>query len=196
MVVVSGSNYTTTPEGLHLCVCCDVVDQGMQSTPWGDKHQVQIRWQSNQADPETGKPFLIVNSYTASLDQRANLRQHLEAWRGKKFSREELDGFDLEVLIGVPCQIQVNHKETTRGTIFPDVQAIVPAPAGTVLEIVEYERVKDREGYIPPGQLPSSGGPYEASGSADPDPFAFIPFLIGGALWLQNAASGVSAFLT
>ena len=39
------SNLAPCPEGLHQAVCVDVVDLGIQQTPWCDKHQVRLVWQ-------------------------------------------------------------------------------------------------------------------------------------------------------
>src|SRR5262245_48984112 len=84
------------PEGLHQAVCVDVVDRGVQATPWGEKQQVELRWEIEEQNPDTEKPFLLSKRYTCSLSEKATLRAHLESWRGRKFTSEELQGFDLE----------------------------------------------------------------------------------------------------
>lgn len=140
--------FTPAPEGLHQAVCVDVVDQGLRQTQWGEKHKVQIRWQIDQADEKTGRPFLVTASYTLSLHKKANLRQHLEAWRGQRFSEDELQGFDLEKLLGVNCQLQIVHSIGDEGSVFANVQAIVPLGKGMVhlRPSADYVRVCDRPG--------------------------------------------------
>jgi hypothetical protein len=59
-----------------------------------------------------------------------NLRPMLEAWRGRKFTPQELEGFDLERLLGVSCQLQLVHVLTDRGGLFANVQAVVPLGRG------------------------------------------------------------------
>jgi hypothetical protein len=71
-----------------------------------------------------------VKRYTLSLHEKANLRRELETWRGKKFTAEEGEGFDLEKLLGANCQLQVIHNEKDDGTVYANVQAIVPAGRG------------------------------------------------------------------
>lgn len=139
--------FTPAPEGLHQAVCVDVVDLGTQSTPWGEKLQVDLRWQLEDVDPETERRFMVSKRYTLSLNEKATLRQHLEAWRGRKFTPQELQGFDLEVLLGVNCQVQVVHVLTEKGNLFANVQAIVPLGKGMtkIRPGEDYVRVKDRD---------------------------------------------------
>lgn len=138
--------YTPTPEGLQQCVCVDVVDHGMEETQWGPKHKVSLRHQSEHINPENGKRFIINKKYTLSLHEKAILRQHLESWRGKKFTPEELEGFDLEKLIGVNSQIQIVHNVADEGRVWANIQAIVPQGKGTEKLIpLDYVRVQDRE---------------------------------------------------
>lgn len=138
--------YSTAPEGLYQAVCCDVVDLGMVTDEYGQRHKIQIRWQLEDLDPKTGKPFLMTRKYTLSLHKKSALRPMLETWRGKKFSNEELDGFDIERLIGVNCQIQVLHNIATDGKTYANVQACMTAAKNSPkLEVRDYVRVADRE---------------------------------------------------
>lgn len=140
------SKYTPAPEGLWQAVCVDVVDLGIVSTAWGDKHKVEIRWQLDEVNKETDKRFEIRNRYTLSLSDKANLRKHLEMWRGRKFTPEELKGFDLEKLIGANCQLQIIHNLSDEGKTYANVQAIVPVSKKVPkIAPLDYVREKDRE---------------------------------------------------
>ena len=138
--------FDPAPEGLHQAVCCDVVDLGEVETRFGRKLQVEFRWFLECNNEKTGKPFMSVKRYTNSLNEKATLRHHLEAWRGKKFTQNELEQFDLETCLGVNCQIQIVHNITDDGTAYANVQTIVPAPRGAIKLIVpgDYVRAKDR----------------------------------------------------
>lgn len=120
------SKWTPCPEGLHQAVCIDVVDLGMQKGQWGEKHKIQIRWQTDLQHDDTGRRFQLRKMYTLSLHEKAALRKDLETWRGRKFSEDELDGFDLEKLLGANCQLQVIHNITDDGRTYDNIQAIVP----------------------------------------------------------------------
>lgn len=138
--------FTPAPEGLHQAVCVDVVDLGLLQTPWGDKHKIELRWQI-EATRDDGKRHVVHQRYSLSLNEKATLRHHLEAWRGKKFTKQELDGFDLEKLIGVNGQLQVVHNITDQGGVFANVQACVPLGKGMVkLLPQDYVRQADRAG--------------------------------------------------
>ena len=118
----------------------------MQETSYGDRHKIDIRWQIDERDLKTQKRFLVMNWYTLSLHKKATLRQHLEAWRGRKFKPEELKGFDLEKLLGANCQLQIIHTESDTGRTYANIQAIVPLSKDMEKMISEdYIRFQDRE---------------------------------------------------
>jgi len=139
------TDYTPAPEGLHQAVCCDVVDLGMREGKWGPKHKVLVKWQL-EAVNEEGKRFTVAQSYTLSLHQKALLRQHLESWRSRRFTEQELEGFDLENLISANCQVQIVHN-VKDGTTYGNVQAIVPLGKGMPKLAVskDYIRTIDRK---------------------------------------------------
>jgi hypothetical protein len=140
------SSFDPCPEGLHQAVCVDVVDLGMQTTPWGDKHKVELRWQAEEVNPKTGRRFELRKRYGLSLHEKAGLRKDLECWRGRKFTEQELEGFDLEKLIAANCQLQVIHNISDEGKVYDNVQAIVPHnPKVAKIAPQDYVRQKDRE---------------------------------------------------
>jgi hypothetical protein len=157
------SKFTPAPEGLFLSVCCDVVDLGMVDDGFGIKHKVEIWWQLDERNTETGARFTVRKRYTNSLHEKAALRKDLEMWRGRKFNAEELRGFDLEKLLGVPCQLQTVHKTTDDGKTFCNVGAVITA-RGQRLEVEAFTRHKDRQ--------PASNGPSHSS-PVDDDPIPF-----------------------
>lgn len=136
-----GGDFTPVPEGTHLAVCNMVVDLGHQNTTYmGEttiKHQCYIRWelpherlQWEQEGQSREGPMVIGKTYTLSLNEKANLRKDLEAWRGKAFTPEELEsGFDLSVLLGVPCQVTVTHKHKD-GKTYSNVAGLAGWPKG------------------------------------------------------------------
>ena len=126
------SKYVLAPEGLHAAVCCDVVDHGQVDTPFGKKYQIEICWQLEEAiDTDRGRIRPVVRQrYTNSLHEKAKLRGVLETWRGRKFTKDELGGFDLEKLLGASCQIQVIHNDSDDGQTFANVNAVIPLGKG------------------------------------------------------------------
>lgn len=142
------SDFKPAPEGLFQAVCVDVVDLGnVESEYKGEvkiQHKVRVAWQIMERDEETGKRYLVLARYTASLHEKAKLRKDLEAWRGRKFTTDELAGFDLEAVIGANCQLQIIHN-VKDGTTYANIAAIVPLGKGAMkIDPEGYVRVKDR----------------------------------------------------
>ena len=148
MAIMAKSNktdFTPAPEGLHAAVCVDVIDLGMVTTQWGESHQVKIRWQVEDDDPKTKRPYLVQRQFRNSLHEKSSLRPLLESWRGKKFTEDELQGFDLERLLGANCQLQIIHHIKSEGSTYANVQAIVsPGKGQGKLKARDYTREKDR----------------------------------------------------
>lgn len=144
------SKYRPAPEGLHQAVCADVWDIWTEERPQefggGIQDKTRIVWQLDQDDKETGKRYEASQIYTASLHEKAKLRQHLEAWRGRKFTEAELQDFELATVIGANCQIQIVHNLSKKGRVYANVQAVVPLGKGMVKIRVsdDFVRQKDR----------------------------------------------------
>ena len=140
------SEYQQAPEGLHTAVCIDVVDLGLVQSEFGTKHKVQIRWAVEEQD-DNWRQFYVSRRFTLSLHQKSALRQALEMWRGRKFTAKELEGFDLEKLLGVGGQVQIVHNARPNGQVYADVQAAIPLAKGQPKPGMpaDYVRMQDRE---------------------------------------------------
>lgn len=124
-----GGDFEMTPEGQYIARCYRIIDLGTQkiTNSFGTKeqHKVMISWELiGKDDPkmEDGRPFSVHQTYTVTLSEKGNLRPALEAWRGKKFTAEELEGFDLSKVLGQYCMIQVVHSDDGK---FANVQTIM-----------------------------------------------------------------------
>lgn len=122
----AGGDFEIAPEGVFLARCYKMVDVGTQTETgqFGTKEnrKVYIYWellQTADGDPvfmEDGKtPFSIFNSYKLSMHQKANLRKHLDSWRGKKFTEEEAADFDITKLLDKFCLLQITHTTSKDG---------------------------------------------------------------------------------
>ena len=130
-----GGDYKPIPEGVHRAVCVWLYDLG---THYNEKfkkseRKVLVGWElpDEIIDTEDGpRPLMISKRYTLSLHEKAALRHDLQAWRGRAFTKEELDGFDLHNILGKPCQIQVVHNTEGEKT-YSNIAAIMALPKGT-----------------------------------------------------------------
>lgn len=161
-IYASKKTFKPAPEGLWDGVCIDVVDKGMVPTNYGPKHKVQFRWVVN-AEPKRsdGKPHMVSMSYPISMDERSNLRKMLELWRGRKFTPEELKKFDLETVLGAPCQIQVAQDMGNDGDPYAFPQVVMKARSGApkVQPPADYVRECNRPGYKAPEVLEEAEEP-------------------------------------
>ena len=114
-VAETGGNFKQIESGMYIGICYKLIDLGTQhgeyqGTP-NTRRQVLISWEFPSELIEEGEykdqPYSLSKFYTASLNEKANLRKDLESWRGKAFSADELRGFDLDDILGKACMINV-----------------------------------------------------------------------------------------
>ena len=161
-----GGNFTPHEAGSFLGVCVDVIDYGVVQTEYkGQKRQrrlFQFAFETNAELREDGSPQMIWSRrFTASLSEKAAARTFLEAWRGKPFTKEELQGFDPEVVIGVNAMLTIIHREQG-GKVYANIASvgkpmkglpwIEPAkkPDGTQLYVRKKDRTPQDEQGVPP----------------------------------------------
>lgn len=130
-----GSNIEPLAEGVYIGTCYLLADIGEQYNKkydnWASK--IVIGWEINgetitidgQEEPRTISSF-----YSLSLHEKSSLRKDLECWRGKKFTPEELSGFDLRKIVGTACQLQIGHNVNAEGKTRAVVKAIMALPRG------------------------------------------------------------------
>ena len=112
--------------GIYHSTCFRMVDLGTQDTEYNGekskKKQIRLDFEiteavdpdNNEVNMEDGRPFGVSRTYTASLFESAALRKELEAWRGKSFTEEELDGFDISKLIGCTARVEIGLTQKTQ----------------------------------------------------------------------------------
>ena len=102
-------------------------------------HKVRIGWELptelKTFNPEKGEqPCVIDKEYTLSLADKANLRKDLQSWRGKAFSDDEAEAFDITKLLGVPCMLNIIHvqgkKDPTK--TYQAIGRVSPMPKGLI----------------------------------------------------------------
>jgi hypothetical protein len=128
----SGEGFEIPEAGAVVGRCYMVADLGTQDTSFQGKpkkaHKILLSWELAQT-MEDGRPFAISSRYTLSLFDQAILRQHLESWRGKSFTEEELAGFDVKNVLGKYCLLSIVHNREGDKT-YANVKGIMPVPKG------------------------------------------------------------------
>ncbi len=147
-------SFELCPQGTYSALCIGQYDIGLQQTNFVDKntgekkyaHQVVIRWELDVRYKEgalANKRFCLIKKYTLSLSEKANLYKDLKAWRGRDFTEEEFQGFDLDRLVGKSCLISVVHSADGK---YANIGSIAPLMAGMVPIVQESD--KEMPGFI------------------------------------------------
>jgi len=79
---------------------------------------------------------------TLSLSEKANLRPFLESWRGKKFTAEEIRGFDITAVAGKPAYLNIIHEtkqKNGKAVTYANIASIMPLPKGMPKPKIEGE---------------------------------------------------------
>jgi len=168
MVKDSSGPRILCPTGLQQAVCCMVEDLGTHAGEYQGRknirHLVVLGWELKARIPEVangqstgdlaGKRFMISQSYTASLSEKASLRHLLDSWRGRSFTHKELEGFDLEAVKGANCMLNLTSYLKGDGSEGRKIAAITPPMSGMeklipelteVPKWIEEERAKSLE---------------------------------------------------
>ncbi len=131
----NGGNFEPIPPGNHLAMCYQLIDIGTQKGNWQGKETIRrvvrivfelpnLKREFKPGDGE--RPYSVNKEYTLSLGKGAGLRKHLESWRGKAFTDEQLAGFDLKNILGKSCLLQIS----TNDKGYSEIQAITSVPQG------------------------------------------------------------------
>ena len=113
---VTGSNIEKLENGVYTAISSMMIDLGIQiNEKFANKQRKFIViWNIIGEDVEINGeklPRTISKEYGYGLGEKSNLRRDLQAWRGKPFSKEELQGFDLKNILNKPCQLQIIKEE-------------------------------------------------------------------------------------
>lgn len=141
---VSGNNRGPRPipeAGLAKARCIAMIDLGTQEREFQGKkssaRKVKLTFElvetAHVFDKEKGpQPFVVSKEYTASLSEKATLHKDLTQWRGKKFTKEELEGYDLNNLVGKPCYLSIVHEQSKKDSnvIYANIASIIPIKPG------------------------------------------------------------------
>ena len=132
-----GGDFKRAPAGSHVAVCNMVADCGLQPGFEGKpQRKIYVRFEipaervEYEKDGKTVEgPLTIGSFYTASMNEKATLRKHLEGWRGKTFTDDEAAQFDVSKLLGQGCMLSVIEKESG-GKTYSNIAGMSKLPRG------------------------------------------------------------------
>lgn len=130
----NGQDFERPPVGTQRAVCIKVFDLGLQPGFQGVMtHKGVILWEIDsrmEKGEAAGKRFTVSKTYTASLNEKANLAKDLQSWRGRPFSEEEKKGFDLDKIVGKNCLLNLVETTTKAGKTWIAIAAVMPPMKG------------------------------------------------------------------
>jgi hypothetical protein len=140
-----GNDFEQVPEGVHFAICSKIIFLGLQEETFdGVKKElekvylgfevpdIQHEYQDKNGKTVSG-PAVIGRTFTLNIGPKSNLGPFLTNWRGKQFTDDELtNGYDLERLAGIPCQLGVTHA-TKNGKTY----ANITSAGGLIKEVKE-----------------------------------------------------------
>lgn len=142
-----GSEIPKLEAGVYTAISSMLIDLGIQNNEKFGKTQRKFMMVWNivgefiELNGEQ-RPRVISKEYTMSLGEKSTLRKDLQAWRGKSFTAEELEGFNLKNILNVPCQMQIINEEKN-GKIYTNIAAIMAMPKGMTVEQLQETLVFD-----------------------------------------------------
>lgn len=139
--------------GAFTGVAVGLIDIGTRDDPKFKKRERQaiIKFELPELtydDNGTERRRTVNQFYPLKLTKGSKLRTHLTGWRGKEFTSEELDGFELRNILGTACVPIFGKNKTETKTVITDItkyrgQAIQPEHP------LEYFSFEEFEGTFP-----------------------------------------------
>lgn len=132
-----GGDFSPAPAGTFTATCYRFIDLGTHISEYNGerktRHEVLLSWELADEMMQDGRPFTINKRYTWSMHEKATLRLHLEAWRGRKFEQSDFEGenaFNTRKLLGVPCTLTVTQETKPDGKVVAKVSGVGKAMKG------------------------------------------------------------------
>jgi hypothetical protein len=137
----NGTKRELIPAGNYVARCYQMIEIGtINEFIQGQNKQltkVRIGWELPTElkvfKEENGEqPLVISEEFTLSMNEKSNLRKTLASWRGKDFTEDEAKCFDITVLVGIPCFLNIIHKpsKSDPSKTYEKIGGISPLPKG------------------------------------------------------------------
>jgi len=149
LVAKQGNSIDPIEAGNHHGICVAVIDLGTQYNDRFQKEQpkVMITWEliDFPIESDNSDGFrLISREYTAVLSEKSNLYADLISWRGRDFTPEELEGFNIKNVLGANCLVNVVNIAKNNKT-YSNVTAVAKLPKGMTAKKGTYQLIYDMD---------------------------------------------------
>jgi hypothetical protein len=116
-----GKDFELVPAGTHFAICIGIYYLGVQAVTFeGETKEqpkvyfrfeipdIQIEYEKN--GQKVKGPAIIGREFTLNIGDKSNLGPFIANWRGKEFTKEEAEEYDVTSLLGKVCNLGVIHK--------------------------------------------------------------------------------------
>jgi len=128
--------FQSVETGVYDAVCFKQVDLGTHETYYKgikvSKRKVRVSWELLTKLMEDNRPFVISKTYTMCIWGESALKKDLQNWRGKAFTDEEANRFDLSKVLGVSCKLMVSNEIGDSNKKYTRITSISPNQKFTV----------------------------------------------------------------
>jgi hypothetical protein len=132
-VLPQNKSTMNVPAGVHVARLIEIIDIGTQRTEWMGKvrlnQKFRATWEVPAERTPDDRPLVISKTYTWSWNEESAMRKDLTAWRGKAFTNDDIKGFQIQTLLGRPCQLVVEHNEKN-DRVFANIDRVTPLLKG------------------------------------------------------------------
>lgn len=141
----STSHFEPCPEFTGKAVIVDVTPLRKQQSQFGERDVFKVVFEVDM-ERDDGTPFCVWSkNFTPTLNEKSNFRKFLRGLYGRDLSKQEMEDFDTESLLGKGAQLVVVH-EFKDGETYANIAACTPDKSGPPLQASgKYVRVKDRQ---------------------------------------------------
>ena len=119
-LVIKTKTFEQMTEGLHNVTITKVEDLGLQETNFGTKDRARIMFTAADQKDKEGKAVDVFMSVTKSLHSKSQLGKLLAALKIPVGAE-----FDLNDIVGVKCQVVIQHNEKD-GKTYANVASVIP----------------------------------------------------------------------
>lgn len=144
-----GQTIEKLENGVYTAVSSAIIDLGLQRNEQFGKTQRKFMmiWTIIGEEIEINgekQPRTISKEYSFSLNEKSILKKDLQAWRGKPFSEEELQGFNILTVLNKACQLQIILEEKNNKK-YNNIAGIMSLPKGSNVQTLNNTYYFDME---------------------------------------------------
>jgi hypothetical protein len=137
-----GSDREIAPAGSTVGRCFEIIYLGQEEVEWKAQKKwvpkVRISWELAEhmkvfKEGEQPKPMVVSNDFNYYMTDKSQFRPFLESWRGKPFTEDQVNSFDLTSLAGVYGIVNVIHGTSKKGRPYAAVSSVIPLVKGMTI---------------------------------------------------------------